>query len=126
MRHILALLLLAGATVATAADTPAATPLKGDWYVHINIADHEADLTCSFAQSGNDLTGDCASDATGSQKLVGKVDDTKVTWQTGGGQVTLTFTGKLSQTSDKVGFIAGSVVVEEYGVSGEFTATQAK
>jgi hypothetical protein len=122
MKALLVLLLLTGAALAPAADT---APLNGKWQIYIRIADREASATCTFVQTGNDLAGECTSDR-GTEKVTGKVEDTKVTWKSTGGTVTLSYTGTLGKTADMAGFVAGSVLVEEYGVEGEFTATQAK
>ena len=119
--HLL-LLLASGAVLAPAADTPS---LSGKWQVHNSIEGDESDLSCTFTQKDNELIGSCnSSRSTGD--LSGKVDEHKVTWtyksQYNGGPVTLTYRGTLGSPTK----IAGTVHVEEYGVEGEFTATQSK
>jgi len=117
MKTILISLLL---VVAGAADKAA---LAGKWQIHINIADHESDQSCTFVQNGNDLSGTCASTG-GTSALTGKVDDKKITWtykvNGSSGPVTLNYRGALNSATN----MTGSVNVEEYGVEGEFTATQ--
>ena len=120
MKTILISLLLVAAAVAGAADKAA---LAGKWQIHINIADHESDQSCTFVQNGNDLSGTCASTG-GTSALTGKVDDKKITWtykvNGSSGPVTLNYRGALNSATN----MTGSVNVEEYGVEGEFTATQ--
>ena len=122
MKAKLVLLLLAAAAIVSAADP---TPFTGKWDVYINVADHEANLTCAFTQTGNDLSGDCSGD-TGSGKVTGKIEGAKVTWSHGGGTVTLTFRGTLGKGADMTPQILGNVTVEEYGVVGEFSAAPSK
>ena len=121
MKAKLALFFLAVAAVAPAADT---APLSGKWQIHNVISEHESDENCTFVQNGNDLTGTCTSNR-GTGSISGKVDDRKVTWtyksNTGAnGPVTLQYTGTLNSATA----MSGSVTVKEYGVEGEFTATQ--
>ena len=97
-------------------------PLTGTWQIHQNIVGNESDQTCTFTQTGNDLTGTCESQL-GSVKITGKVEDKKVSWmyksEYNGGPLTMKYKGTLD--SDK---IVGNVNVEEYGVDGDFTAVQ--
>lgn len=123
MRHLLLrLLLVSTAVIASAQDK---VSLSGKWQVHLSVASNESDQTCTLTQEGNDLTGTCGSDqATG--KLTGKVEDKTVTWtyksEYNGAPLTIKYKGALEGTSK----ITGSVLVEEYSVEGEFTATLSK
>lgn len=119
---LLQLLLVSTAVVASAQDK---VSLSGKWQVHLSVASNESDQTCTLTQEGNDLTGTCGSDqATG--KLTGKVEEKAVTWtlksEYNGAPLTIKYKGAL----DGTGKITGSVLVEEYSVEGEFTATLAK
>lgn len=120
MKILLAALLLIPA-LTSAADAPT---LTGKWNVHISIAGREADATCTFEQKGEDLTGSCAA-AAGNFTVSGKVADKKVTWtyksNSEAGPVTLNYRGAIQSPTS----ITGSVNVEEFGVEGQFTATQA-
>jgi hypothetical protein len=110
---------------ASTAFAAAAPNLTGNWTVHQSVAGNESDGPCKFVQSENKLTGTCK----GPEKDVdikGSIDGNKVTWQFeseyNGTPLTVKFTG----TVDDSGKITGTVDVDPFGVSGEFTATQAK
>ena len=121
MKAKLVLLLFAAVAFAPAAET---NPFTGKWQIHLRVADREADRTCTFTQTGKELTGSCDTEAGDAIKLVGTVDDAKITWKVSG-EYTLTYRGTLDKTGE-VASISGSVTVEEYGIEGEFLATQAK
>lgn len=122
MRVLLASLLLAASAAAFAADDAA---LTGKWQIHTSAAGHESDYPCTFAQKDTELTGTCSPER-GDVQISGKVDGKKVTWtyksQYEGNSLTVTFKGSFDSTAK----ITGSVVAEEFGVEGEFTATQPK
>jgi hypothetical protein len=118
MKTILVSFLLAAS--AAAADAP----FTGKWRIHLRISDREADETCTFVQNGADLAGTCTSER-GTTNITGKIDNQKITWtykseSQANGAITLNYRGALNATKD----IAGFVKVEEFGVEGEFTATQ--
>jgi hypothetical protein len=121
MKAIFATLLLA-AFAASAADT---APISGKWQIHIQVSDRESDQTCEFKQDGNELTGSCDSRG-GTVSVAGKVDGKKVTWtykiESEAGQVTLNFRGAINADAS----ISGALTVQEFGIDGQFTATQAK
>lgn len=124
MRLLLLSFLLASAAVgASAADN---TSLSGKWKIHSSVAGNESDQDCTFTQKDNDLTGSCVSDR-GTVEISGKVDGTKVTWtyksEYQGNPLTVIYRGTLESTTQK---IAGTLSVVEYGVEGDFTATQSK
>ncbi|MDE3103624.1 MAG: hypothetical protein KGK08_00475 [Acidobacteriota bacterium] len=113
---------------APAASTPAAAAahdLSGKWMVHTSIAGNDNDQTCTLTQKDAVLTGICTSD-TGSVKLTGKVEGSKVSWsyQTdyNGTPLTLHFTGTL----DAAGKMSGTTTVDPFGVDGDFTAEPTK
>jgi hypothetical protein len=106
--------------------TPAAeNPLTGEWKVRNDIASNVSEMTCSFTQKGEELTGGCATEQ-GNVDITGKVVETSVSWVFksvyNGGPITLTYKGSLGTD----GQLAGAVTVEEFSVTGEFTATPVK
>jgi hypothetical protein len=115
-------LLLFAATSALAATTPS---LTGQWTVHNSIAGNESEMACKFVQADAKLTGTCK----GTEKdvqITGSIDGNKVTWkyesEFNGTPITLTYKGSL----DDSGKIAGSVDVDPFGVTGDFSATPSK
>jgi len=102
-----------------------ASSVSGKWQVHNNIAGNESDMACTLTQKDADLTGTCSS-SKGDVNISGKVDGKNVNWvyksEYNGGPITLTYKGSV-EAADKIN---GTVSVEEYGVDGEFTATQSK
>lgn len=122
MKKLLASSVLLFASFAIAAGVPS---LTGQWTVHNSIAGNESDQECKFVQTDNKLTGTCS----GTEKEVqvtGSIDGKKVTWkyesEYNGSPLTVTYTATLDD-SDK---IAGSVDVDPFGVTGDFTATRSK
>jgi hypothetical protein len=119
--------LIAAVFIATSvAGTPAAeNPLTGEWKVRNDIASNVSEMTCSFTQKGEELTGGCATEQ-GSVEITGKVVESSVSWVFksvyNGGPITLTYTGSLGTD----GQLAGAVTVEEFNVTGDFTATPVK
>lgn len=111
--------LLFGCT-AFAAGTPS---LTGQWNVHNSIAGNESDQLCSLAQADNKITGTCKSQEGKDLTVTGTVDGNKATWKYdsdfNGTPLTITYTATL----DDSGKVAGSVDVEPFGVTGDFTAT---
>jgi hypothetical protein len=98
------------------------TSLTGTWKIHSSIAGNDGDSSCTFTQTNNDLSGTCTA-PDGTVKLTGKVDGQKVTWsydiQYNGNPLTMKYEGTLDS-----GKITGTVTVEQYGVSGDFAASQ--
>jgi hypothetical protein len=114
------LCLLAASTFA--ADAPR---LAGSWAVHQSIAGNESDQECTFTQDNAKVAGSCK---IGEQtaKVAGSVDGKKVTWkydmEYNGSTLTLIYAATLDD-ADK---FSGSVEVQPYGVSGEFSAKRSK
>jgi hypothetical protein len=102
-----------------------APSLTGQWSVHNSISGSESDQECKFVQTDNKLAGSCKSNDKEVQ-VTGALDGNKVTWkydsEYNGTPLTLTYTATL----DDSGKIAGSVEVQPFGVSGDFTATLSK
>jgi opacity protein-like surface antigen len=111
---------------AASAFAAAATSLTGQWSIHNSIAGNDSDQDCKFVQQDNAITGTCKSAEGKDLAVTGTVDGKKVTWKYdsdyNGTALTLTYTATLDD-SDK---ISGSVEVEPFGVSGDFTATPVK
>jgi len=105
--------------------TPTADPLSGEWKVHNDISGNVSDMTCTLTQKGEELTGGCATEQ-GNVEIAGKVVETTVTWvfksAYNGAPITLTYKGSLGTD----GNVAGAVTVEEFSVTGDFTATPVK
>jgi hypothetical protein len=110
---------------ASSAFAAGAPGLTGQWSVHNSIAGNESDQECKFIQTDDKLTGSCKS-ADKEVQITGGLDGKKVTWQYeseyNGSPLTLVYTATLDG-SEK---ISGSVEVQPFGVTGDFTATPAK
>lgn len=104
--------------------------LTGDWAIHNSISGNESDMDCSFSQEENKISGKCKSAgqelAGQTLKVTGTVDGKKATWKYDaeyqGNIITLTY----NATVDDPEKISGTVDVEPYDVSGDFTAKRAK
>ena len=119
-------LIAAALVAASVALAPAAeNPLTGEWKVRNDIASNVSEMTCSFTQKGEALSGGCATEQ-GNVEITGKVVETSVSWvfksAYNGGPITLTYKGSLGTD----GNLAGAVTVEEFNVTGDFTATPVK
>lgn len=116
-------LLLSVLMVSAAADET--TSLNGKWQIQRVAAGRESQQECTFTQTKNDLTGSCTSDR-GTVEISGKVDGKKVTWtykgDSEGGPVTVVYVGTFNSANR----IVGTVSAVEFGVTGDFTATQSK
>ena len=116
---------LAACALLFASSAFAAPSLTGQWSIHNNIAGNESDQDCKFVQTDNKLTGTCKTEEK-EVPITGSLDGSKVTWkydsEYNGSPLTLTYTATL----DDSGKIAGSVDVEPFGVTGDFTATPSK
>ena len=117
---LISALFLLGSSAALAA----APSLTGNWNVHISVAGTDMDMTCAWTQSDGKLTGSCT-EPQGTVQLTGSVVDNKVTWtynsQYNGDPITLTYAATLDGSKH----ITGTVDVEPYAVTGDFTATPA-
>jgi hypothetical protein len=127
MRKIIApsLLMLASASV-FAGSAFAAPALNGQWKIHNSIAGNESDQVCSFTLTDTTLTGSCKTEQ-GDAKVTGSLKDNKLSWQYNseynGSPLTLNYTATLGTTADT---FSGTVEVDPFGVSGDFTATSVK
>jgi hypothetical protein len=112
--------------LATASALGATTPnLTGQWQIHNSIAGNESDQACTFTQADNKLSGSCKAEDKDVQ-ITGSVDGNNVTWkfqsEYNGTPLTLTYTATVNDASK----ITGSVDVQPFSVTGEFTATPSK
>jgi len=123
MKKLLALSALVIASSAFAAGAPS---LTGTWSIHSSIAGNESDQACKFVQTDNKLTGTCKNQEDKDLPVTGSLDGKKLTWQYesdyNGSPLTLIYTATL----DDLGKITGSVEVQPFGVTGDFTATPSK
>ena len=122
MKIFLASTALLFASSALAAGAPG---LTGQWSVHNSIAGNESDQECKFVQTDDKLAGSCKS-ADKEVQITGSLDGKKVSWkyesEYNGSPLTLVYTATLDD-SEK---ISGSVEVQPFGVTGDFTATPSK
>ena len=100
--------------------------LTGQWNIHNNVAGNESDQPCKLVQADNKITGSCKTADGGETQVTGSIEGNKATWKYdvdyNGTALTLTYTATL----DDSGKVAGSVDVQPFGVTGEFTATPLK
>ena len=117
---LFALVLAAATTIAAPADDK----ISGSWLLHNEIANNVSEMNCTFVLKDKELTGGCTT-PDNQIEVAGKVDDTNVTWvshvQYNGSPLTLKYSGSLGTD----GVIKGNVSVEEFSVTGDFTATPA-
>ena len=115
--------LAAGFCLAGAQAQDTTSSVAGKWNIHASIAGNESDSFCTFTQTGNDLAGTC-SGSQGEVKVAGKMDGKTVTWSASleynGTPLTIKYEGTLDS-----GKLAGTVTVDPYGVSGDFSGTPA-
>lgn len=122
MKKLLVSSLFLFAVSGFAAGTP---DLTGQWKIHQNIAGNENDQECTFTVADNKISGNCKSEDK-TLPLTGSLDGNKATWQYetdyNGSPLTIIYTATLD-TPDK---ITGTVEVQPFGVSGDFTAIPSK
>src|SRR5258708_36272088 len=99
----------------------AAPNLTGQWAIHNNIAGNENDAECQLVATDNKITGSCKSQDK-DLPVTGTVDGNKVTWQVqsdyNGSPMTLIYKATLDESNK----IAGTVEVQPFGITGDFTA----
>jgi len=123
MKKLLAFSTLVFASSAFAAAAPS---LTGSWSIHNSVAGNESDQECKFVLTDNKLSGTCKTQEGKDAPVTGSLDGDKLTWQYeseyNGSPLTLLYTATLDDT----GKIAGSLEVQPFGVTGDFTATPSK
>ncbi len=123
MKKLLTSSILLIASSAFAAGTPA---LSGKWAVHNNIAGNESDQACTFSVADNKISGSCKSLEDKDLPVTGTVDGNKVTWQFKSDYNGTELTMVYAATLDDSGKISGSVEVQPFGVTGDFSASPSK
>ncbi len=122
MKRLLAASALLFASSAFAATAPS---LTGNWTVHNSIAGSESEQECKFVQTDDKLSGTCTSTEKDVQ-VTGSITANKLTWkyesEYNGTPLTLIYTATLDDSVK----ISGSVEVQPYSVTGDFTATPSK
>src|SRR6202023_3779317 len=95
--------------------------VTGQWAIHQNIAGNESDEPCKLVVTDNKITGSCKSQDK-DLPVTGTVDGNKVTWQFqseyNGSPLTLIYKATLDDSNK----IAGTVEVQPFGITGDFTA----
>jgi hypothetical protein len=121
MKNFLAfgVVLLATSAFAVGAD------LTGEWTISQSVAGNDSQQPCKFVQTGTKLTGTCKG-AAGEVEITGTVEGNKATWKFDSEYQGTPLTVRYTATLDGTNKISGSVDVDPFGVSGEFTATPAK
>ncbi|MBS1803242.1 MAG: hypothetical protein JST28_07725 [Acidobacteria bacterium] len=115
-------LALSAVLFAASAFAAGAPNLTGSWTIHNSIAGNESDQPCKFVLAENKLTGSCKNQDDKDLEVTGTLDGNKLTFKYdsdyNGTPLTLTY----SATLDDSGKVAGTVEVQPFGVSGDFTA----
>lgn len=118
-------LLLTSLLLAASSAAFAAPAVNGAYTVHISVAGNENDQPCTFTAQDATLTGTCKSMDGKDIAVTGTVDGNKVSWkydmEFNGSTLTMTYTA----TVDDAAKFSGSVDVQPFNVTGEFTATAA-
>ena len=118
-------ILLATFALLFASSAFGAQNLTGHWAIHNNIAGNENDQVCELAVTDNKITGSCKSQEDKDLPVTGTVDGNQVTWQYqsdyNGSPLTLIYKATLNDSSK----FAGTVEVQPFGITGDFTATPA-
>lgn len=99
--------------------------LTGPWALHNSIEGNESDEDCTFTQADNKLTGSCKT-ADQTMKVTGSVDGKKVSFQYNAEYQGSTLTVTYNATVDNSESFSGTVYVDPYSVSGQFTAKRPK
>ena len=93
----------------------------GSWVITGDVSGVTVNETCTVTQKDAALTGSCAGQS-GTQDATGSVEGSTVTLRHGGDYqgtpITITYTGKVAQD----GSMSGSIDVDPFNASGEFTA----
>lgn len=124
MKKFVAFLLFAFCTASLFAQKT--NSISGKWKIHGSVAGNESNSVCTFIQTDNILSGSCVLEQPeGTTNLVGKVEGNKISWTVkadyNGNPLTITYSGLLEE-----GKISGDINVEEFGITGEFSASPVK
>lgn len=117
------LCILMGSASAWAADAPS---LDGKWNMHLNVAGNESDAMCMFSEKDDALTGSCITDGV-EHPLTGNRDGKVFKWsyksEYQGSPLTVKYRGTLDAAATK---LKGTIVIDEFGVDGDFTGEFSK
>src|SRR5260370_5535040 len=117
-------ILLATFALLFASSAFGAQNLTGHWAIHNNIAGNENDQECGLVVTDNKISGSCKSQDK-NLPVTGAVDGNQVTWQFqseyNGSPLTLIYNATLDDSNK----VAGTVEVQPFGITGDFTATRA-
>ena len=102
----------------------AADSVPGTWQIRGSVEGNPIDEVCTLKQAGSTLSGSCSFQGT-SFPLTGEVKDGTVTFRHAAGEyegsaLTLAFSGRFPSANE----LKGTVLVDPFGVAGEFTATR--
>jgi hypothetical protein len=115
MKRLCLLLLLA--VLPALADDPS---LNGIWKLSLSVNGNTYDMVCTFQQDGPKLTGACKGE-NGENALTGQLQDQKITWEHqtpyNGETLTLKYSGALTSATE----MKGTLNVQPYDVTGDFT-----
>jgi hypothetical protein len=118
MKKFFAIALLLAGTSAFAADP---VNITGKWSVHASVSGTDSDAVCNFVVTDGKITGSCKHDDN-DHPLTGVVDGTKVMWkydsEYNGSPITLTYRATVTDAKK----FSGSLDVDPFGVTGDFTA----
>jgi hypothetical protein len=120
------LFVTAAVFLTSSAFAAAAPNVAGKWTLHSSIAGNDSDSECTFVQTDAKLTGTCKGPEKDLEVKNGSIDGNKVTWQVDSEYNGTPLTIKYTATVDDAGKMTGTVDVDPFGVSGEFTATSSK
>jgi hypothetical protein len=119
--------LLATGLVLFASTAFAATPnLTGQWTVHVSIAGNDADIPCTFTATEKTIGGSCKGPDGKDAPLAGSIDGEKITWKYDSEYNGTPLTNTYTVTGTDGAKITGSVEVQPFGVTGDFTATPSR
>ncbi len=112
--------------LATALHVTVADSVSGTWQVTGDVVGNPVNEICTLKLADAKITGTCrTAGAAKSYDVTGAVKDGKITFSHGGeyeGQpLTLTYTGTMASAKS----LTGSIDVQPFGVSGQFTAAPA-
>jgi len=120
------LFVIATLLITSSAFAAAAPSVTGKWAIHQSIAGNDSDSQCNLVQTDATLTGTCKNQEDKDLPIKGSIDGSKVTWQFDSEYNGTPLTIKFSGTVDDSGKMSGTVDIDPFGVSGDFTAAPAK
>jgi opacity protein-like surface antigen len=115
---LLGMIFIASLRAASAAD------VSGSWHVTGSVGDTPIDTTCTLAEKDGALSGTCIRKDKKSVDATGSVKGQNIQWHYNsdynGDAISVNYSGTLG----KDGTISGTIVVDPYNATGEFTATK--